>query len=175
MLNNTNITGEQKKSLSPKDVTKKKSSRIDRSNAKYSEEDFLKLPRKKQLQLAETYLLNMKSEDFDDGTFQFSRSHFASICERIGFKKGFIDANGSQEEKLYIDHRKRKETIIKKITLSKKTVEKIDKLLGDNLSKVEKSKIIDLLLEQIIDEKLALKEAGKFKVAYRPTDEERLI
>ena len=163
--------------------SKKRASKIDRSSAKYSEDDFMKLPRAEQLGLAEKYW-NGPVADFDDGTFQFSYTHFANLCQKLGFRKGIVDTMPEGEfpdpevapsSIVYIEHGKREETEVKKLTLDKCTIEKIDKLLGDKLSNVEKSKVIDAILSQALDKKLADKRVGQFGVAYRPLAEERLL
>ena len=164
------------------DESKKRSQRIDRSNAKYSEEDFMKLPRKEQLELAEKYW-NGPVADFDDGTFQFSYTHFANLCQKLGFRKGIVDTMPEGEASdpvapssiIYIEHGRREETEVKKLTLSKSTIDKIDQLLGDKLSNVEKSKVTDEILSQALDQKLADKRVGQFGVAYRPLAEERIM
>ncbi len=162
---------------------RKKAPKKDRSNAKYSETDFLGLPRAEQLKLAEKYW-NGTVADFDDGTFQFSYTHFGEVCKRIGFRKGIVDTmperapvlSGTPQKgsTIYIDHGRR-ESATKKLTLSNETIEKMDLLLGDKLSNIEKSKVIDAIISQAFDEKLAAQKAGQFGVAYRPMEEERLL
>ena len=160
------------------DESKKRTARIDRSNAKYSAEDFMALPRAEQLELAEKYW-NGKVENYDDGTFQFSYSHLAKLCQELGFRKGIVDTmpEGATVPSsiIYIEHGRRTETEVKKLTLSKSTIDKIDELLGDKLSNVEKSKVIDEILSQALEQKLADKRVGQFGVAYRPLEEERII
>lgn len=161
---------------------KKKSRKIDRSGCKYSEKDFLQMPRAEQLVLAEKYW-NGPVADFDDGTFQFSSTHFATLCQKIGFRKGVVDtlpenATSDQENTssvIYIDHGRREATEVKKFTLAKGTIEKMDQLLGDTLSNVERSKVIDAILVEALEQKLAEQRAGMFKVVYRPLDEERIL
>ncbi len=71
--------------------SKKKETKIDRSNAKYSEKYFLEsLSREEQHELAEKYW-NGPVANYDDGTFQFSYAHFADICKKLGFRKGIVD------------------------------------------------------------------------------------
>ena len=166
------------------DEGRSRAAKKDRSGGKYSEEAFLALPRSEQLALAERYW-NGPVATFDDGTFQFSYTHFGKICEQIGFRKGIVDTRPEiklpdKEETepsaiIYIDHGRREETIVKKLTLSKETEEKISRLLGDRLSNIEKSKVVDVILSQALDRCLVEQKAGLFGVAYRPTEEERLI
>lgn len=155
----------------------------DRSNSRYSMDDFMKLPRAEQLELAEKYW-NGPVADFDDGTFQFSYTHFANLCQKLGFKKGIVDTIPKGEAQVsevapssivYIEHGKRGETVEKKFTLAKTTVDKIDQLLGDQLSNIERSKVIDALLSQVLDQRLSEKSKGQFGVAYRSVEEKRLI
>lgn len=166
------------------DDRKKRKSKMDRSDSRYSEDDFMNLSRTEQKELAEKYWMG-KTSDFDDGTFQFSYSHFTKLCQKLGFRKGVVDTmqddmisnieSAYSKTMLYIDRGKREDVEIKKFTLSKDTVDKMEKLLGDKLSNIEKSKVIDILISQMLDEKLAEKETGLFGVAYRPIEEERLI
>lgn len=161
---------------------KKRATKIDRSNAKYSEDDFMKMSRAEQLVLAEKYW-NGPVADFDDGTFQFSYTHFANLCQKLGFRKGIVDTmpDGVASDQvapssiIYIEHGKREETEVKKLTLAKSTIEKIDQLLGDKLSNVERSKVVDEILSQALEQKLNDKRVGQFGVAYRPLAEERLL
>lgn len=89
------------------------------------------------------------------------------------------DASNPREVKpgsiIYIEHGKRQETEVKKITFAKDTIDKIDQLLGDQLSNVERSKVIDVIRSRALDDRLAAKRAGQFGVAYRPVAEERLL
>ena len=161
-------------------------SKKDRSNAKYSEVEFRRLSRTDQLKLARQYWSGAVA-DFDDGTFQFSYSHFAKICESLGFQKGIVDLHSDKDVRnmvpdliIYIDRGRREETVEKKFTLSKTTVEKIEKLIeskeGKNqLSNIEKSKTIYKMLAMTAEQMLQAKELGKFSVAYRQHDPEILI
>ena len=180
----TDVSAEIKNADQDADVGKKRSPKIDRSGAKYSEDAFMNLPRSEQLALAEKYW-NGPVADFDDGTFQFSYTHFANLCQKLGFRKGIVDtmpecvASDQKEVApssiVYIDHGKRDKTEVKKLTLAKGTIDKMDQLLGNKLSNVEKSKVIDEILSHVLDQKLADKRAGQFGVAYRPVAEERLL
>lgn len=156
--------------------SKKKKGKIDRTNAKYSETDFLKMQRSQQLQLARKYQMSPVA-NYDDGTFTFSYSHFAVLCDRLGFAKSVIDtqADGIKDgTTILIDRGRRAETIIKKITLDINTINKISQLIGD-LSNIEQSKIIDVILSQACDKLLADKAAGKLEISYRATDKTRLV
>jgi hypothetical protein len=164
---------------------KQRAARKDRSDAKYSEDDFRAFPRSKQHELAEQYW-NGKTEDFDDGTFQFSYTHFAKICTDLGFRKGIVDTmpekqaaeeqeSGASGSIIYIDHGKRAGSVTKKMTISEETDKKIEELLGKSLSNVEKSKVLDAILTEAIEDRLIDKRAGRFEVFYRPTDGERLL
>ena len=162
--------------------SKRRATKKDRSNAKYSEADFMGFPRAEQLALAEKYW-NGPVDEFDDGTFQFSYTHFANLCQKLGFRKGIVDTmpedvaldNIAPSSIIYIDHGRRELTEVKKLTFSKSTIDKMEQLLGDKLSNVEKSKVIDEIFSQVLDQKLKDKKAGQFGVAYRPHDEERLM
>jgi len=85
--------------------------------------------------------------------------------------------DGGKESKLYIEHGRREKTVEKKVTFSEKTVSKFNDLLGkeNNLSNIEKSKILDAILLEALENKLAAKNAGAFSVAYKPVKEEVLI
>lgn len=162
--------------------TKERSARIDRTSAKYSESDFLAMPRSQQYALAEKYW-NGKSADFDDGTFQFSYTHFAEVCQRIGFRKGIVDdgmpgedknASSDDVKKIYIDRGKRPDPIEKKITLNKITNDKLESLTA-TFTNMEKSKFLEAVIEMALDELLEKREEGKLSVAYRPMEEEKLL
>lgn len=162
--------------------SKKRSQKVDRSSNKYSEEDFRALSRDEQLRLANIHWMDSKGYD-ESKMFQFSYTHFSNICKELGFVKGVIDTREGEAPDpevalssiVYIEHGKREETEVKKLTLDKGTISKIDQLLGDKLSNVEKSKVIDAILSQALDKKLADKRVGQFGVAYRPLAEERLL
>lgn len=158
---------------------KKQRNRIDRSTHKYSEEAFLRLPRAEQLALAEKYWNGPVDHYDDERMFQFSYSHLAELCKRIGFRKGVVvdraDEVPQEENIIYIDHGKRSETVEKKITLSQETEKMLDELLGNKLSNIERSKVIDAIFRQALVPLLKDKEEGRFGVAYRPTEEERLL
>ncbi len=153
---------------------KKRSPNKDRSAGKYSEQDFLNLPREKQLQLANKYLLG-RSDNFDDGTFQFSYSHFSDLCFSLGFKKAIVDADVDNEEIIvYIDHGNRK-TVELKRSVSVETKEKLVKLLGNDLTKAQKSKAFDALLNQSLEFYLQAKSDGRLHLEYRPTETTRIF
>ena len=157
----------------------------DRSANRYSEEEFLSLPRSQQLELANIWWMN--SKEFDEGgMFQFSYTHFSNLCQRLGFKKGVIDTGQcsksgtseaiKKEHVLWIERGRRTDTIEKKITLSGETYEKYDKLIGSqDLTNIEKSKIFEAIINIALDECLKKKERGEFKVGYRATKAERLL
>lgn len=187
-LTDTDI-GEEIISLDDANGSKKRASKVDRSGNTYSEEKFRVLPREEQLRLANKHWMDSKGYDAS-GIFQFSYTHFSNICKELGFVKGVIDTRkdasdtkeyASDSKKvepcsiLYIDHGKREETEVKKLTFAKDTIDKIDQLLGDKLSNVEKSKVIDVILSEALDNKLAAKRVGQLVVAYRPVYEVRLI
>ncbi|MCI5857083.1 MAG: hypothetical protein MR016_06925, partial [Agathobacter sp.] len=133
---------------------KKQRNRIDRSTHKYSEEAFLRLPRAEQLALAEKYWNGPVDHYDDERMFQFSYSHLAELCKRIGFRKGVVvdraDEVPQEENIIYIDHGKRSETVEKKITLSQETEKMLDELLGNKLSNIERSKVIDAIFRQAL-------------------------
>ncbi len=165
------------------DEGKKRAAKVDRSLNKYSEEEFRALPREEQLRLANIHWMDSKGYD-DSKMFQFSYTHFSNICKELGFLKGVIDTREGKAPEphkvasdsiIYIEHGKRKETEVKKLTFAKDTVDKIDQLLGDKLSNVERSKVIDAILSQALDNKLADKRVGQFSVTYRPVAEKRLL
>lgn len=160
----------------------KKATKIDRSKAKYSEAEFRSLSPEEQYALASKYW-NGPVADFDDGTFQFSYSHFADICRSLGLRKGIIQSkeaekkrNASEVKKtIWIEHGKRRETAVKKITLSTETIEMMDRLLGDGLSNIERSKVIDIILTEALRKCLKDKAEGRFQILYRPVDAQRLL
>lgn len=78
------------------------------------------------------------------------------------------------EVTIQIDHGTRKEKEARKLTLSPKTVKMMDELT-DCLSNMEKSKVIDTIFSERVEELLDLKKAGKFHVEYRPTEVKRLF
>ena len=137
------------------------------------------LPRAEQHALAEKYWTGHVTDYDRDQMFQFSYSHLAELCKRLGFRKGIVDDRAGevpQEENIiYIDHGKRVETVEKKITLSQETEKMLDELLGNKLSNIERSKVIDAIFRQALVPLLKDKEEGRFGVAYRPTEEERLL
>lgn len=157
----------------------KRKGTVDRSHHRYSEEDFRALPREEQLELAQRHWMDSKGFD-ESGMFQFSYSHFSNVCKNLGFEKGVVDTKNDVDALLkkdfciFIDHGRREETEVKKITLSRSTIEKIDQLL-EGLSNIEKSKVMDAILEKVLDEKLQDKEAGRFSVFYRPQKEQRIL
>ena len=174
----TNLSVESDSSFGLNEEKRKRALNKDRSNGKYSKDDFLKLPRDEQHALAEKYW-NGPVADFDDGTFQFSSTQFAKLCEKIGFRKGIVDTLSKEslpnsEDTLYIDRGRRGETAEKKFTLSQETIDKFDELLG-SLGNMEKSKAFDLLLSRLLDEKLEAKRVGNFHVAYKVTEEKILF
>lgn len=75
----------------------------DRSNAKYSERDFLKLPEEIQLMLAHEYLLR-PTKDFDDGTFRFSRAKFYRLCKKLGFGKTYANTKTLETHRTAYSH-----------------------------------------------------------------------
>lgn len=158
---------------------KKRAQNKDRSDGELSEADFMALSRTEQLNLAEKYW-NGRTDTYDkDKKFKFSYTHLGTLCERLGFRKGIVDMkkDGVKESKLYIEHGRREKTVEKKVTFSEKTISKFNDLLGkDNkLSNIEKSKILDVILLEALEGKLAAKNAGAFSVAYKPVKEEVLI
>ena len=78
-----------------KKQSKSRSTNKDRSQNKYSKDDFMSLTRREQFELAKKYW-NIPSDQFDDGTFQFSRTLFVKLCEEIGFEKSVIDKRGEE-------------------------------------------------------------------------------
>lgn len=159
---------------------KKRTGKIDRKDSQFSEQDFLDLPRSEQLRLADEYL-NRRANLFDDGTFKFSRSHFADICKKIGLRKGIVDDRAKdltdqyQDSIIWIEHGKRKETEVKKMTLSTETIRMMDELLSAELANSERSKVIDNILGSALKKLLADKASGRFQVCYRPIEAKRLM
>ncbi len=166
---------------SPVDVgqeAEKRKVTVDRSHHRYSEEDFRHLPREEQLRLANVHWMDSKGYD-KSGMFQFSYTHFSNICKDLGFEKGVLDTKKDTDfpkkgSCIFIDHGRREETEVKKLTLSKSTVCKMDQLL-EGLSNIEKSKVLDVLLEKLLDEKLQDKAMGMFSVFYRPQKEQQIL
>ncbi len=187
------FVGREEESFSPKDSSedatagttpkKKRAAKKDRSNSKYSEKDYMAMPRNEQLLLAREFL-GRPCSDFDDGTFCFSRTHLSDLIKDLGFetgvydpqieeaRTGLIDSGGSH---IYIEHGRRKESVIKKLTLSMDTVNMMEELLDKRLSNIEKSKVIDEILHRALETLLRDKKANRFSVSYRPIAEERLI
>lgn len=172
------VTEEEKTSRSPNK---------DRSAGKYSEDDFLALPRDVQFELAEKYWLSPTAK-FDDGTFKFSCAHFAKICAQLGFEKRtiIVDTHSdikktceSDMVKIYIDHGTRSGAVERKFTLQKETASVIDALFDDSssskISNMEKSKIVDTIIRNSFEKLLEKKKNGNLIVAYRPVEETRLI
>ena len=158
---------------------KKRSSKKDRSNGKYSEEAFLALPRDKQFSLAQKYCF-VQVKEFDDGTFQFSRDHFIDLCSGLGFKKAIIDTKTAEKKAntIYLERGRRTETVERKFTLNKETDVLIDEYLSSGagkLSNMEKSKIIDAVINKAFSELLNAQKNGQTTVAYRQVGEERLL
>ncbi len=163
-------------------IKNKKTTKIDRSNSKYSEADFRSLSREEQYALASKYW-NGPVANYDDGTFQFSYSHFGDICRSIGLRKGIIWINEPEKQMqpsdtkktIWINHGKRTETAVKKLTLSKETIDMMDQLLGENLSNIEKSKVIDIILVNTLKEMLKDKAEGRFQICYHAVEAKRLL
>ena len=165
-----------------KTAKKKRAPRKDRSQAKYSEHDFLRMPRNEQLRLAEQYW-NGPVDKYDDGTFQFSYTHFGTLCKQLGFRKGVVDANASATEALashatasetiYIDRISR-ETQEKKMTLSVSTVQKID-AITEGLGNITKSRVIDAIIERAMDDVITRLDEGTLEVCYKPIKEKRIL
>ena len=162
-----------------------RSSKKDRSANRYTEEEFLTLPRSQQLELANIWWMDSKGFD-EGGMFQFSYTHFAEICKKLGFKKGVIDTGQyaksgtskavKQEDILWIERGRRVDTVEKKMTLTVDTFKKYDELIGSqNLTNIEKSKIFEAIINAALDECLKKKERGDFIVGYRATKAEQLL
>lgn len=160
--------------------------RTRRSNieGKYSQDDFRNLSEAEQVTLLNKYLIDVPSEKFEDGTFKFSRTTLAKLAEELGYKRSYIRtdsslSNASFEKPLdniiYIDRGRREQSIEKKITLSRSTNDKLNQLLGNTLSNIEKSKAIDAILEKAIDDLLLKKQDGSFGISYRRTEAKRLL
>ena len=166
-----------------------KKDKKDRSNSKYSEDDFMAMPRNKQFELAQKYWGGAVA-DFDDGTFQFSVTHFKNLCERLGFTKGVVDTraglpvdtvkSNSGIDTIYIERGIRENTGERKFTLSKQTLDNLNEFFEPSekaraLTSMEKSKIIDSLFNQMLENKLKSKREGKLKVTYKLTDERDIL
>ena len=67
------------------------------------------------------------------------------------------------------------EVNIKKLTLSVDTISMMDELMGDGLSNIERSKVIDIIVSKALKQLLADKESGCFHVKYRPLDAKLLV
>lgn len=164
---------------------KKRSARKDRSMNTYSLEGFFSLPLDRQIELATKY--GYSSTEFEaSDLFQFAYSVFIKSLSEHGFERSYVYTGPSNEaassgddmKRIYIDHGKRGETIEKKVTLSATTNEKLNRLLDSPehpLSNSERSKALDAILSSALDGFLSLKEQGKFRLAYRPQEEEWLI
>jgi hypothetical protein len=77
---------------------------------------------------------------------------------------------------IWIDHGKRQEgTAVKKLTLSITTIGMMDQLLGDKLSNIERSIVIDIILAEALSKLIKAKEDGRFQLSYRPVDAQRLL
>ncbi len=158
---------------------KKRGPRKDRSKSKYSEEDFRKMPRDQQFELAQKYMM-LGDDEFDDGTFQISKSQFCKVCNELGIKKetSVIDTQAvkkaSEGTVLYIEHGKRK-TERNNWTYSEGTSDKVDRLLGDIPSTMERSKLIDKIFNDALDQLLEEKGAGRLYWDYKRTDEKKKL
>ncbi len=122
--------------------------------------------------------------------YSFTWTDLTVIAKFLGFKitnpgeqnphyikDDVIEVSSSTNEQdgiIYINHGRR-DTEIKKYSLSKNTIAKEKKLLGDALGNSERSKVIDVIYSSALDQRLADKESGRFGVCYRPQEEERLI
>lgn len=145
--------------------------RKDRSSGIYSEEAFKALPRQMQLKLAQKYLMQ-PTEQFDDGTFQFSYSHFVNVCKEISIVKGVVDARRMEDEDMLIilEHGTRAETVMKQFTFEKETMELLDEVFKNSKKKVgniEKSKVLNLILKKALKEVVKAKEEGHLIISYR--------
>lgn len=148
----------------------------------YSKEDFLGLSRKEQKKLAEKYWngsggsIRFK----EDGMFQFSYTLFSKLCEQLQFRRGIIDDLEAEEthvpcKTIWIDRGKRRDTEIKKLTFSKSTVQKMERFLGKNLTAMERSKVMDALISETLDQAIEDRAAGRLTVEYSPTERQRLL
>ena len=87
-----------------------------------------------------------------------------------------ISPNAKEEDEfVFFIERGKRTTDIRKITLSTETASEMDELLKETDSKIERSKIMDVILHRTLKKLLIAKKNGKFKVCYRPIPEERVL
>lgn len=155
------------------ETSKEKKDRVDRSQHKYSEKDFMNMDREQQVALAIKFW-GGKVESFDDEkTFKFSYTHLASLCQKLGIEKGVYDSHKKKELKIVIDKDIPRDTIVRKYSFDKKLCNKIDELFGE-LGNVDKSIVLEIILNRAIDEVVEMMENKKFSVIY-PAKKERIL
>ena len=151
---------------------KKKSPKKDRSNGKYSEEAFRALPRDRQFELAKKYW-GGPVKDFDDGTFQFSATHFGDICKSLGFEKQTVITDTLAANTIYLEHGTRDDTVDFKIKVVKNTNAKKELFFSRcrrPLSNNEKSKIMEIFINEMLDAKIEALESGNLIIKYKEED-----
>ncbi|MCR5248979.1 MAG: hypothetical protein K6E50_00060 [Lachnospiraceae bacterium] len=175
------ITVGVEKEVKAKAQRKRRKEKLDRSGFRYSESVFLGLPRKEQIKLANTYLQETRAEAFDDAQmFQFSRTHFADICKRIGIVQGYVDVKSTSETRdltIYITYGSRQDPVEIKLTVEREVKEMFDELLSDceRLSNLEISKLKETILKKALEVCLDYKKKGALHFKYRPMEEKELL
>lgn len=79
------------------------------------------------------------------------------------------------DSRIMIEHGHRDNTVVKKLTLSTDTIDKINYLIGDSTSNQVTSKIIDAIISNVMDVYIRYKNDGIFEVRYKATEEKRII
>ncbi len=122
--------------------------------------------------------------------FSFSWAEMQTAAEVLGLKKDADNTNSpkfyipdnyevlqallfNHKKTIYIEHGKRPSTVERKITLSKGTNDILNSLFG-SLPNLVQSKILDVLVREILEEVENLNEKGLLDVKYRPLPEETI-
>ena len=163
MENESSITKELKRKKGP----------IDRTESRYSVEEFLSLSRDEQIRLAEDYMFR-ESDRFDDGMFKFSRTTFFKICKEIGIEKGIVDKRVG-DTVIYIEHGCRREKKQVKLMLEEETLKKLDTIFGDSVSTQVRSKVMEVVLSEALDRLVKAKETGCLEIFYKPVEAEKIL
>lgn len=183
-MNNMDLEITETNQFDDDNTKNKRGPKKDRSEGKYSQEDFQAMSREEQFEIASDYYMR-SVEEFDDGTFNFSQSTFKRLCDDLGFVKGLVDTkademknNASVEKQtIWLDDIERENVSSKKFTISEKTKELCDEIFSSspNLSNKEKSIIMDLAFQKGL--KLLLDELNndEIRFCYRPISEKTVL
>lgn len=184
-MNDMDLEITETNQLDDDNTKNKRGPKKDRSEGKYSQEDFQAMSRQEQFEIAKEYYMR-SVEEFDDGTFNFSQSTFKRLCENLGFTKGIIDTRvdeakeqntSVEKETIWLDDIKRVNPVSKKITVSKDILDKIEDFFKKEprLTNVEKSLLIELFLRRGVDSVVGSVDDGNAEIALKPVSKRVLF